>query len=189
MFRLIPKWPMGFAIGILFHWLIVFLYCFIGEDKILVPALSRNFQYVFLSVTTFLWGMLGGTVFILWAYSRKMKEKGLTRRYFASLGFLIGTLGAAFLLLLLIILPEPLPLMGILYFPAVLSSILLPGTLRAIGFRVTDEMFASFAGLSIIVDFVFFLFWGITGTVLGYIEGLFKEKQTSKRSDKDEEKN
>lgn len=127
------KWLMGFAIGILFHWLIAFLISIYGKEEILVLALSRNFQYVYLLVTTLLWGILGGAIFSLWACSREMKEKGLKRRYFASLGFLIGTLGAAFFLLLFIILPEPPPL-GFIFLIPLLVFLFFLGALQTLGF-------------------------------------------------------
>lgn len=88
------RWWLGFLAGILFHWLIASLYCIAGENEILVPALSRNFQYIFLSVTTLLWGILGGAVFTMRGYSRKIKGK---RLLFVYCCFLTGALGAPFL--------------------------------------------------------------------------------------------
>lgn len=192
------RWWLGFLAGILFHWLIASLYCIAGENEILVPALSRSFQYAFLLVTTLLWGILGGTILTLWVRSREMKAKGLKKRYFASLGFLVGSVGLGVPLLLLNFLPEklwlsiPKPflfLVAVLSLPELFAFPLLAGALRDIGFRgLTDEIIAPFVGTTMLVEFLLFAYCGIIGRATGYFLGHFKEKQTLKRSSSDEEK-
>lgn len=192
------RWWLGFIGGVVFHWLIALLFCFIGEEEMFVLALSRNFQFTFLSVTTLLWGILGGAIFALWAYLSKMKKKELTRRYFASLGFLVGSVGLGVPLLLLGLVPEKFSLsilkpffslIAILSLPVALTFPLLTNTLRSIGFRgLTDEIIAPFVGVLMLLEFLLFAYWGIIGSIIGYRLGLFKEKQTLKRSGKDEAK-
>lgn len=206
------RYWIGFLLGAVLHWLIVFLPCFVGEGKILVPALSRNFQYTFLLITTILWGVLGGAIFTLWTYSREMKAKGLTRRYLASLGFLIGALGAA-LLSVLPNLPElpgwlkPLDkvltfAVGVYYIPFFIFFFFLNALEELFFYRflpsrnfLTKGFFydpqvpeSKFVGYSLLTLLVLVFLWATIGSALGYLLGLLKEKLFLKRSGNDDEK-
>lgn len=204
------RWWLGFLAGVILHWLFVFLGPFASEAEILVSALSPSFQYAFLSVTTFLWGILGGTILTLWGYSRKMKAKGLIRRYFASSGFLVGALCVTLFLILfsifnLLELQFPkwfevfvgilffifhspffiflsfLGILGMLFFPR-------PNFLTRGFFYDPQVPESEFVGYGLLTLFVLLFSWAIIGGALGYLSGLFKEKLFLKKSGNGEEK-